>query len=53
MVESLKGETMIDRQEISRALGKCLAYHMVGKVADARRWASILVGMLRAAGLVD
>lgn len=44
---------MIDRQEASRALGKILAYLAVGKMADARHWAGRLVGMLRAAGLVD
>lgn len=42
---------MVDRVELSRALGKCVAYLACGKTAEASHWARRLVNMLTQAGV--
>lgn len=43
---------MIDRQAISTALAKTLAYLACGKTTEASQWARKLVGLLTDAGVV-
>ncbi len=38
---------MIDRQEVSRALAKAIAYKQVGKHKEANEWARRLVVLLQ------
>ena len=40
----------MNRQEVARQLAKCLAYLACGNLAEASRWANILVATLRDAG---
>jgi hypothetical protein len=43
---------MIDRQEVSRALAKAIAYKQCGKQADAEAWARELVKLLECAEIL-
>ena len=43
---------MVNRSETARALAKAIAYHNVGKQADAEKWAAELVRLLGCAGIL-
>lgn len=43
----------IDRSEVSRALGKAIAYKNCGQDAKARYWAAQLVGLLECVDILD
>lgn len=42
----------IDRQEVSRALAKAIAYKQCGKDEDAKEWARRLVRLLQCAEIL-
>jgi hypothetical protein len=48
-----KARVKTPRQVLSQALSKSLAYYTVGKHADAKKWANVLVAQLRSMGLLD
>ncbi len=47
-----RGNNMIDRSEVSRALAKAIAYKQCGKDWEAAQWARILVGLLECADIL-
>jgi hypothetical protein len=50
--QSEKGENMLDRSEIARALAKAIAYKQCGKDKEAEEWATKLVKLLECANIL-